>query len=94
MIFMQLVFAAHLMLLPLNFLVGSTDEAFRRPLPECSLNVLLVLVHYRKFNCMDYVVDKTDNSTSESLRKEETYFSENPFCKAVENARDIQCMIL
>ncbi|XP_073026003.1 uncharacterized protein [Primulina eburnea] len=82
--------AAHLMLLPLNFLVGSTGEASRKPLAECSLNVLLVLVHYRKFISMDYVVDKTDNSSSEPLRNEEMNFSENPFCKAVESVRDIQ----
>ncbi|XP_075478200.1 uncharacterized protein LOC142519149 [Primulina tabacum] len=82
--------AAHLMLLPLNFLVGSIGEASRRPLAEVSLNVLLVLVHYRKFISVGYVVDKTDNSSSESLRKEETSFSKNPFCKAVENIRDIQ----
>ncbi|XP_022875130.1 dymeclin isoform X3 [Olea europaea var. sylvestris] len=82
--------AANLMLLPFNYLVSSTGEASRSSLAENSLNILLILIHYRKCVVMDYVKDKTDNSTSDPLRKEESYFLENPFCKAVENARDIQ----
>lgn len=81
------------MLLPFNYLVSSTGEASRSSLAENSLNILLILIHYRKCVVMDYVKDKTDNSTSDPLRKEESYFLENPFCKAVENARDIQCEI-
>lgn len=43
---------------------------------------------------MDYAKDKSFNSSSESLQKEETYFSENPFCKALQNVMDVECMIL
>ncbi|KAK6122694.1 hypothetical protein DH2020_043563 [Rehmannia glutinosa] len=85
--------AANLMLLPFNYLASSTGEASRSRLAESSLNVLLILSHYHRIS-VDYVKDKSDNGSSESLAKEETYFSENPFCKAVENVRDIDCMIL
>ncbi|KAL3812564.1 hypothetical protein ACJIZ3_013832 [Penstemon smallii] len=84
------VAAATLMLLPFNYLVSSTGEASRSPLAEGSLNVLLILSHYRKCISVDYAKDKNDNSSSESFPKEETYFQENPFCKAVENLRDIE----
>ncbi|XP_047947573.1 dymeclin-like isoform X2 [Salvia hispanica] len=88
--------AANLMLLPLNYLVSSNYEASRSSLAERSLNVILVLVNYRK--CMSdlSLKDKDDNCNSDSLCKEEchleeeTYFSENPFCKAVENVQDIE----
>ncbi|KAL0287290.1 UNVERIFIED_CONTAM: Dymeclin [Sesamum calycinum] len=82
--------AANLMLLPFNYLVSSTGEASRSPLAENSLNVLLILCHYHKCISVDNVKDKSHNSSSESLPKEETYFSENPFCRAVENVRDIE----
>ncbi|KAK4383343.1 Dymeclin [Sesamum angolense] len=82
--------AANLMLLPFNYLVSSAGEASRSPLAENSLNVLLILCHYHKSISVDNVKDKSHNSSSESLPKEETYFSENPFCRAVENVRDIE----
>ncbi|KAH6768498.1 dyggve-melchior-clausen syndrome protein [Perilla frutescens var. frutescens] len=88
--------AASLMLLPLNYLVSSNGEALRSPLAESSLNVLLILIHYRKCMSEPSPKDKGDDCNSESLCKEdclpeeETYFSENPFCKAVENVRDIE----
>ncbi|KAL3505986.1 hypothetical protein ACH5RR_031368 [Cinchona calisaya] len=81
--------AANFVLLPFNLFVGSTREATRSPLAESSLNVLLILIHYRKCMVMDYVKDRGDK-TSDSLPKEELYFSENPYCKALENARDIE----
>ncbi|KAL7124019.1 hypothetical protein ABFS83_14G020200 [Erythranthe nasuta] len=82
--------AANLMLLPFNYLVSSTGDASRSPLAEISLNVLLILSHYHKCISVDYAKDKSDNDSSESLTKEDTYFSENPFCKAVGNVRDIE----
>lgn len=80
------------MLLPFNFFISSPGQATRSPLAESSLSILLILVHYRKCVGVDYVKDKGD-SNSDSLPKEETYFSENPYCKALENARDIECEI-
>ncbi|XP_042061033.1 dymeclin-like [Salvia splendens] len=88
--------AANLMLLPLNYLVSSNYEASRSSLAERSLNVILVLVNYRKCMSDPSLKDKDDNCNSDSLCKEEchpeeeTYYSENPFCKAVENVRDIE----
>lgn len=88
------------MLLPLNYLVSSNGEALRSPLAERSLNVLLILFHYRKCISDPSLKDKGDNCISDSLCKEEclpeegTFFSENPFRKAVEDVRDIECTIL
>lgn len=82
--------AASLVLLPLNYLVSSIGEASRSSIAEGSLHVLLILSFYRKCISVDYVKDKSLNSSSESLPKEETYFSENPFCKALENALDVE----
>ncbi|KAL0388542.1 UNVERIFIED_CONTAM: Dymeclin [Sesamum radiatum] len=82
--------AANLMLLPLSYIVSSTGEASRSPLAEGSLNVLLVLIYHHKCLSVDYVKDKSDDGSFEPLQKEETYFAENPFRKAVENARDIE----
>ncbi|GFZ14184.1 hypothetical protein Acr_24g0003740 [Actinidia rufa] len=69
--------------------VGSA-AATRSPLAYSSLHMLLILVHYRKC-VLATVKDRSDDSaTSDLLLKENTYFSENPFCKALENARDIE----
>ncbi|KAK6780924.1 hypothetical protein RDI58_023108 [Solanum bulbocastanum] len=81
--------AANLVLLPLNFFASSSNEASRSPLADNSLNILLILVHYRKSLGMDHFKDKIDYSSPDSLPKEESFF-ENPYCKALENARDIE----
>lgn len=39
--------------------------------------------------------DRSDNSVApDSLSKVNTYFSDNPYSKAFENARDVECKIL
>lgn len=81
--------AANLVLLPLNFFASSSNEAYRSPLADNSLNILLILVHYRKSLGMDHFKDKIDYSSLDSLPKEESFF-ENPYRKALENARDIE----
>ncbi|XP_075085652.1 uncharacterized protein LOC107769949 [Nicotiana tabacum] len=81
--------AANLVLLPLNFFVSSSNEASKSPLADSSLNILLILVHYRKCLGVDRLKDKIDYSSPDSLPKEEPFF-ENPYCKALENARDIE----
>ena len=82
------------MLLPLNYLVSSSGEGSRSPLAESSLNVLLILIHYRK--CIDgdvFVTDGSDDhAASDSSLKQNTCFSVNPYCKALENATDVECM--
>ncbi|XP_042065374.1 dymeclin-like isoform X1 [Salvia splendens] len=82
--------AASLVLFPINYLVSSTGEASRRSLAEDSLHVLLILSYYRKCVSVDYAKDNSLNNNSESLQKEETYFSENPFCKALQNVMDVE----
>ncbi|XP_047981954.1 dymeclin-like [Salvia hispanica] len=82
--------AASLVLFPINYLVSSTGEASRRSLAEDSLHVLLILSYYRKCVSVDYAKDNSLNNSSESLQKEETYFSENPFCKALQNVMDVE----
>ncbi|KAM3326597.1 dymeclin isoform X2 [Capsicum chacoense] len=81
--------AANLVLLPLNLFASSSNEASRSPLADNSLNILLILVHYRKCLGMDHSKDKIDYSSPDYLPKEESFF-ENPYCKALENARDIE----
>ncbi|KAK3040536.1 hypothetical protein RJ639_028982 [Escallonia herrerae] len=83
--------AVNLVLVPLNYLVGSSGEASRSPLANISLNVLLTLIHYRKCVLVESVKDSNDGSAaSESLVKEETHFAENPYYKALESAKDIE----
>jgi hypothetical protein len=82
--------AASLVLVPLSYIVGSSSEASRSSLADSSLGVLLTLVHYRKCVLVESVKDKIDvTAASDFILKEETYFSENPYCKALKNARDI-----
>ncbi|CAI0559395.1 unnamed protein product [Linum tenue] len=80
--------AANLVLLPFNYLVSSSGQGVRNPLAECSLHVLLILNYYRKCNLADEsITDRSDDSgISDSLSKS---FVENPYCKALENMRDI-----
>lgn len=84
--------AANFVLLPFNYLVSSSGEGPRSPLADSSLQVLLILIHYRKCILVDESIAdrKSGSATSDSLSKENTYFSENPYCKALENARDIE----
>lgn len=81
------------MLLPFNYLVSSNGEGSRNPLTDCSLLVLLVLIHYHK--CVENdesITDRSDDSaTSNSLAKSSMHFTVNPYCNALENARDIEC---
>ncbi|KAJ0035372.1 hypothetical protein Pint_24740 [Pistacia integerrima] len=84
--------AATFVLLPFNYLVSSSGESSRNQLADCSLLVLLVLIHYRKcIESDESVTDRSDDSAaSDSLSKSNTHFSDNPYCKALENARDIE----
>ncbi|KDP40232.1 hypothetical protein JCGZ_02230 [Jatropha curcas] len=84
--------AATFVLLPFNYLVNSNGEGVRNPLADCSIHVLLILNYYHKCDVADEpVTDISDDSAaSESLPKVNTYFSDNPYCKALENARDVE----
>lgn len=84
------------MLLPLNYLVNSSSVGSRSQLADSSLHVLLVLVHYRKCVVGDEIMtDEISNgAASDSNLKQTTCFSNNPYCKALENAADIECKIL
>ncbi|KAL0002585.1 hypothetical protein SO802_016366 [Lithocarpus litseifolius] len=84
--------AANIVLLPFSYLVSSSGGGSRNPLSDCSLLVLLVLIHFHK--CVvnnDSMTDRSiDIATSDSLLKENTYFSDNPYCKALQNATDFE----
>lgn len=84
--------AANIVLLPFNYLVSSTGDGLRSPLADSSLLVLLILIHYRKCVAGDESINvQSDDSTnSDPVLKENTHFSDNPYCKALENARDIE----
>ena len=82
------------MLLPLSYFVSSSAEASRSQLADSSINILLILIHYRKCILVESVKNSVAGVTSESLLKEETYFAENRYCKALENVRDVECKIL
>uniref|UniRef100_A0A803N119 Dymeclin n=1 Tax=Chenopodium quinoa TaxID=63459 RepID=A0A803N119_CHEQI len=84
--------AANFVLFPLNLIVGSNNEASKSLLAQNSLHILLILVHFRKCAVADDpIIGKNDgNGASDALHKEKTHFCENPFCKALENARDVE----
>ncbi|XP_061990157.1 uncharacterized protein LOC133708686 isoform X2 [Rosa rugosa] len=84
--------AANLMLLPFNFLVSSSGEGSRSLLADCSLHVLLILTHYHKCVVGNEPITDTSNdtTTSNSLLKGSRYFSDNPYCKALEHATDVE----
>ncbi|CAL5436766.1 unnamed protein product [Camellia sinensis] len=83
--------AASFVLSPFNFFISSSGEATKRPLADSSLHVLLILIYYRKCVMEETLKDKSDDSaTLDFLLKENTYFSENSYCKALENVRDIE----
>ncbi|WVY96118.1 hypothetical protein V8G54_028269 [Vigna mungo] len=81
--------AANIVLFPFSYLVSSSGEGSKGPIADISIHVLLVLVHYHK--CVmseDYANNKS--STSDFLLKENSHFSENPYCKALEHAIDCE----
>lgn len=82
------------MLYPLSYFVNSSVEASRSQLADSSINILLILIHYRKCILVESVKNSNGGITSESLLKDETYFAENPYCKALENVRDVECKII
>lgn len=84
--------AANIVLLPFNYLVSSSGEGSKGPLADCSLHVLLILIHYRKCVLGDeFITDKSDGTAaSDSNLKLTTCFSVNPYCKVVENTTDVE----
>lgn len=42
----------------------------------------------------EFITEKSDDTAaSDSNLKQTTCFSDNPYCKAIENATDVECMI-
>ncbi|OMO54684.1 Dymeclin [Corchorus capsularis] len=84
--------AASFVLLPFNYLVSSNGEGSRSQLADWSLHVLLILIHYHKCVVSDEsITDRSDDSAiSDSVSKVNTYFTVNPYSKALENARDVE----
>jgi hypothetical protein len=84
--------AANFMLLPYNYLVSPSSGVSRSQLADNCLNVLLALVYHRKCVLVEFVKDKNsdESATTQNTLKEESYFSQNPYCKALENIKDTQ----
>lgn len=57
-----------------------------------SLLLLLILVHYRKCVIEDASITKTNvEAIGGNSYMKETYFCENPYCKALNSVRDVEC---
>ncbi|XP_038707311.1 dymeclin isoform X1 [Tripterygium wilfordii] len=84
--------AATFVLLPFNYLVSSSGEVSKNPLAYSSIHVLLVLSYYHKHveGNESVAVKSDDIAASDPLSKVNTYFSANPYRKALENTRDIE----
>ncbi|PAN28238.1 hypothetical protein PAHAL_5G139500 [Panicum hallii] len=86
--------AANFVLLPyytFNYLVSSTPEGATSQLADNSLLVLLVMIHYRKcISTNDSIPSNNTYTGSDTNDKEAQVFHENPYCKALNNAKDIQ----
>ncbi|KAI4342710.1 hypothetical protein MLD38_027301 [Melastoma candidum] len=84
--------AANLVLLPINLLVSSRGEVSRSPLAEYSVLMLLILIHYRKCHVSDESMlrESDPSAKANSLSKETASFCDNPYCKALEQARDVE----
>lgn len=85
--------AANLVLLPFSYFNSSSVQGSRNPLADNSLLVLLVLTHYRKCVMMSESITSNNkvNVESDTVLKETSYFIDNPYSKALQNARDIEC---
>ncbi|KAL5154010.1 hypothetical protein HKD37_19G053468 [Glycine soja] len=83
---------ANIVLFPFSYLINSSSEGSRNPIADSSLQVLLVLIHYHKCLVSEgYSVLKNQvSASSDSLPKENTYFSNNPYCRALERATDCE----
>ncbi|TKW17051.1 hypothetical protein SEVIR_5G340400v4 [Setaria viridis] len=86
--------AANFVLLPyytFTYLVSSTPEGATSQLADNSLLVLLVMIHYRKCISTNESIPSNNLYTgSDTNDKEAQVFHENPYCKALNNAKDIQ----
>ena len=89
-------FAANFVLLPyytFNYFVSASAEGATSQLADNSLLVLLILIHYRKCISMNESIptDSVYMSDTNTNVKDAPAFHENPYCKALNNAKDIQC---
>ncbi|CAH9087956.1 unnamed protein product [Cuscuta europaea] len=82
--------AANLVLFPLNYFSNSIAEPSKSSLAESSLNILLILIHYRKCVSIDRPKDENGYSASDPLPKAEACFFENPYYTALQNARETE----
>nr|CAD1828048.1 unnamed protein product [Ananas comosus var. bracteatus] len=87
--------AANFVLLPyytFNYLVSSGGDGQRSPLADNSLLVLLILIHYRKCVSVDEFIsnNNVEGGDANAYLKDNSTFHDNPYCKALENARDIE----
>jgi hypothetical protein len=76
-----------------NYLLSSSGEISKRPLADNSVLLLLVLVHYRKNLLVEEATEnKLDaNGGDSGTFGESSCFHHNPYSRALETARDIEC---
>lgn len=93
--FFPFLHSANIVLFPFSYLINSSSEGSRNPIADSSLQVLLVLIHYHKCLVSEgYSVLKNQvSASSDSSPKDNTYFSDNPYCRALERAIDCECNI-
>ncbi|KAF3774546.1 Dymeclin [Nymphaea thermarum] len=87
--------AASFVLLPyytFNYLVSSSGEGSGSSLADNSLLILLILIHYRKRIIVDNSsLDKIEPiNNANGCLKVDSFFDENSYCRALENARDVE----
>ncbi|XP_031505710.1 uncharacterized protein LOC116267969 isoform X2 [Nymphaea colorata] len=87
--------AASFVLLPyytFNYLVSSSGEGSRSSLADNSLLILLILIHYRKrINADNSSLEKIEAiNNANGCLKVDSFFDENSYCRALENARDVE----
>ncbi|AQL00133.1 dyggve-melchior-clausen syndrome protein [Zea mays] len=84
--------AANFVLLPYYYLVSSTPEGATSQLADNSLLVLLIMIHYRKCISTNESIPTNNVYTMDSNTndKDAPVFHDNPYCKALNSAKDIQ----
>ena len=95
-LFQILMLAANFVLLPyytFNYLVNSNADGSKSPLADNSLLVLLILIHYRRGMPLNDSLNNQiiSDATPVPPSREGLHFYLNPYCKAMENARDVEC---
>lgn len=80
-----------------NYLLSSNSPTGPSPLAQNSLLLLLVLVHYRKCLLVDETIHEKLDAKGEdatAVLADADQLVLNPFCQALDSARDTECKTL